>query len=321
MVTKIERVIVLAGGPSPEAEVSRSTAKGVHQACVELGYKADVWELAGDWMMRLAQRPRQGLFVFIALHGCPGEDGSVQGVLDLLGIPYQGSGVGACALAMDKIVSRIMFERAGLDVAAALWGAEAQDPEKVAEFIDEKRKVVVKPATGGSTIGVTILDKISGWPAAVDLCEKYGPVLAEEYIPGQEFTVTVLGDKAMGPVIEIVPQGYAFYDYDSKYKPGGSSHKVLHNPMNELENRMRVQAAVAAAALGCTGVSRVDFRYDIKYDRLVVLEVNTLPGMTPTSLVPDAAKAVDMSYAQVVQWMIEDGLKQRGLDASALLQA
>jgi D-alanine-D-alanine ligase len=308
----IERVIILAGGPSPEAEVSRSTAKGVHGACVELGYKAEIWELEGNWIERLAQQDRAGLFVFIALHGCPGEDGSVQGVLDLLGIPYQGSGVTACAIAMDKIVSRILFAERGLDVAAGLWCEELNNPEKVATFIDTHGKAVIKPATGGSTIGVTILDKISGWNTAIELCEKYGQPLAEAYIPGREFTVAVLGGKALGPVIEIVPQGYAFYDYDSKYKPGGSTHEILNNPLSELENKLRAQAAAAAASLGCTGVSRVDFRYDEKTNRLVVLEVNTLPGMTPTSLVPDAAKAVGMGYAEVVRWMIEDGLKQRG---------
>jgi D-alanine-D-alanine ligase len=308
----VERVIILAGGPSPEAEVSRSTAKGVHGACLELGYKAEVWELEGNWIERLAQADKAGLFVFIALHGCPGEDGSVQSVLDLLGIPYQGSGATACAIAMDKIVSRILFAERGLDVAAGIWCDGLRNPEVVADFIDTHGKVVIKPVTGGSTIGVTILDKISGWNAAIELCEQYGEALAEAYIPGREFTVAVLGGKALGPVIEIVPQGYAFYDYDSKYKPGGSSHKILNNPLNELENKLRAQAVGAAAALGCTGVSRVDFRYDERNDRLVVLEVNTLPGMTPTSLVPDAAKAAGMSYAEVVRWMIGDGLKQRG---------
>lgn len=309
----IERVIILAGGPSPEAEVSRATSKGVHGACLELGFKAEIWELEGDWIARLARENRQGLFVFLALHGCPGEDGSVQGVLDLLGIPYQGSGIAACAVAMDKIVSRILFEKAGLDVAAGLWGEDTQDPQLVANFFEQHGKVVVKPATGGSTIGVTILDRISGWGAACDLCSTYGQVLAEAYIPGREFTVTVLGSKAMGPVIEIVPQGYTFYDYASKYTAGGSRHEILNNPLNELENKMRTQAGVAAVALGCTGVSRVDFRYDEQSNRLVVLEVNTLPGMTPTSLVPDSAAAAGMSYAEVVRWMIEDGLKQRGL--------
>jgi D-alanine-D-alanine ligase len=309
---KIERVIILAGGPSPEAEVSRSTARGVLGACGELGYKAEVWELEGNWIERLAQQEKAGLFVFIALHGCPGEDGSVQGVLDLLGIPYQGSGATACALAMDKIVSRILFEKDKLQVADGLWCHGLDNPEAVTAFLEKHGKVVIKPVTGGSSTGTHIIDKLSAWNSALDDCRRYGEALAEAYIPGREFTVTVLGGKALGPIIEIVPQGYAFYDYHSKYKPGGSTHQILNNPLSELENKLRAQAVGAAASLGCTGVSRVDFRYDEATDRLVVLEVNTLPGMTPTSLVPDAAKAVGMTYPDVVRWMVQDGLKQRG---------
>lgn len=316
MVEGVQRVVILAGGPSPEAAVSRMTAAGMFQACGELGLAAEIWELEGDWLARLVALPKEGLFVLIGLHGCPGEDGSVQAVLDLLGVPYQGSGVAACAFGMDKIRSRILFEQAGISVAPGLWGEALDDAAQVAHFFDVHGKVVVKPSEAGSAIGVSIIDKLSQWPAAYRLAASYGAVLLEAYIPGFELTVAVCGREAW-PTLVIEVAGTAFYDYQAKYSPGGSAHVQATQIPPDVEMRAREQAVLAATAVGTSGVCRVDLRYDPVRNQLMVLEVNTLPGMTPTSLVPDAARLIGLSYTDVVRQMINDG-EQRWLQRRSL---
>ncbi len=311
MADRVQRIIILAGGPSPEAAVSRSSSAGVKAAFDTLGISADVWELDGDWIGRLAAVPRDGVFVFIGLHGAPGEDGSVQGVLDLLGLPYQGSGVSGSAVAMDKVLSRVVMAAAGVPVAAALHDEALKDPAAVAAFMDEHGKVVVKPVCAGSSVGVTIVDRISQWGAAMDKAAKHGPVLVEAFVPGVELTAAVLrgvDDVRVLPVIEITTPDDRFYDYASKYDVGGSAHVIPARVPAEVLARVETAALRAAEAVGARGVCRVDFRYDATADVLVAWEVNTLPGMTPTSLVPDAAKAVGMDYPALVRWMMEDGL-------------
>lgn len=316
----VNKVIVLAGGPSMEADISRTSAAGMCGALRELGLAHELWELEGDWLQRLANQPRDGLFVLLGLHGCPGEDGSIQAVLELLDIPYQGSGVAASALAMDKIRSRLVLQGAGLPVAAGLWGDAAADLNRLAEFMDEHGTVVVKPANGGSSVGVSLVKGFSQLGAAIADAEKLGPVLVEEFISGKELTVSCLGSRALA-VTEIVPQGSVFYDFKAKYSTGGSVHHTPAALPEAVTARLQQGAVQAARALGLAGAYRMDFRYDVANDRAVILEANTLPGMTPTSLLPEAAQHVGMTYAAVVRWMIEDGKNQwtirHGLTPSA----
>ena len=258
-------------------------------------------------MGRLVAEPKDGLFVLIALHGCPGEDGTVQGVLDLLGVPYQGSGVLGCAVAMDKVRARMVMAACGLDVAEAFYGEDLGDTGKVSAFLVRHGKMVVKPNASGSSVGVSIVADMADWSAAYELAAREGEVLVEAFIPGRELTVGVLGDKALA-VVEIVANKGAFYDIASKYEVGGSDH-ICPAILPDVVTTQAQQGAVKAAqAVAAKGACRVDFRYDGASGRVVVLEVNTLPGMTPTSLLPDAARYANMSYPALVRWMIDDSL-------------
>lgn len=306
----IKNTIILCGGPSPEAEISRVTAKGVASALRELMMPHEAWELEGDWMLKLAAQPA-GTFVFIALHGCPGEDGTVQGALDLLGLPYQGSGVLGNALAMDKARARTAMAEAGVKVAPALHGDALHDEAQVAQFLAEHGKLVAKPNAAGSSVGVAIFSHLKDWPKAYETAAKHGEVLVEAFIPGRELTVGVLGDKAL-PVVEIIPNKGEFYDIESKYAAGGSDHIVPAKLPEAATAAMQQGALKAARAVGARGACRVDFRYDEPNNNIVVLEVNTLPGLTPTSLLPDAARCVGITYPALVRWMIEDGLNRKG---------
>jgi D-alanine-D-alanine ligase len=304
----IKNVIILAGGPSSEAKISRVTAKGVAGALKELKLKHQIWELEGDWLARLAKQPKS-TFVFIALHGCPGEDGTVQGALDLLGLPYQGSGVLGNALAMDKARAREAMAAHGVPVAAALHGEALKDKTKVAAFLKKHRKLVAKPNAAGSSVGVAIFKSMAEWPKAYKTAADHGEVLVEAFIPGRELTVGVLGTKAL-PVVEIIPNKGEFYDIESKYAAGGSDHIVPAKLPKRITAALQQGAVKAAKAVGAKGACRVDFRYDDANNTTIALEVNTLPGLTPTSLLPDAARCVGTSYPALVRWMIEDGLKR-----------
>lgn len=318
-VSSLKKVIILVGGPSAEATVSRSTGAGMAKACAELGLNHEVWELEGDWMARLSALPKEGTFVLIGLHGAPGEDGTIQGVLELLGLPYQGSGVQASAIGIDKIASRNAFDMAGVPIAAA-----ALDPtlEHAEVFLEMKEKIVIKPALAGSSVGVHVLSKVEDVATALEDAKKYGPfqannpVLAEEFIEGIELTVGMLGNEAL-PVIEIVPQGSAqnglAYDFNAKYTEGGSSHVIPAKISEDMTKIVQQAALRAGRAVGATGAYRVDFRYNKSTQHVVALEINTLPGMTPTSLLPDAAAASGKSYTALVRWMMEDGLRQWSL--------
>lgn len=306
----IRKVVVLAGGPSAEAAVSRVSAKGIAGALAQLGVAHEIWELAGDWLARLVREPREGLFVFIGLHGCPGEDGTVQGVLDLLGVPYQGSGVLGCALAMDKVRSREVMRASGVEVAEGLVGDDLKDLKKVEAFLRTHGRLVAKPAASGSSVGVSLVGEMSQWEAAYATAAEHGAVLVEEYIPGRELTVGVLGDTAL-PVVEIVANKDVFYDYESKYAAGGSDHICPALLPEVVTARVQQGALKAARAVAAEGACRVDFRYDERTHRLVALEVNTLPGLTPTSLLPDAARYAGKDYPALVRWMMEDGLTRR----------
>ena len=304
-----KHVAVLMGGWSAEREVSlRSGA-----ACAAGARAARLPGVAIDVARDIAAvltdlKPDVALNV---LHGRPGEDGTLQGVLEILGIPYTHSGVLASALAMQKDVAKAMFRAAGVPVPEGLV---------VSRFEAGSRHLlpppyVVKPIAEGSSVGVYIVPEDHAHPPQELYREDwaYGDrVIVEKYIAGKELTCAVVGEEALG-VIEIVP-AVRFYDYEAKYAPGGSKH-LLPAPVSSFVYQQARRLALAAhLALGCRGVSRADFRYDDRIEGtggLVCLEVNTQPGMTETSLVPELAAHAGISFDELVKWMVEDASLNR----------
>ena len=299
-----KRVAVLMGGWSAEREVSLSSGRGCAEALREKGYDVveidpprDPAALAG----LLTPKPD---VVFNALHGRGGEDGHIQALLNLMGIPYTHSGLLASAVAMDKPMAKTVFAAAGLPVVE---GRVASREEILAETV-MPAPYVVKPANEGSSVGVIIVREGQNHALAAEQLKD--EMLVERFIPGREITVAVMGDKALG-VIEIVSRG-TWYDYEAKYAVGGSTHICPAQLPPEIYAEAEHIAVTAHQALGCRGVSRADLRYDdtgtatgAGPGKLYLLEVNTQPGMTPTSLVPDAARAAGISYADLCAWMVE----------------
>lgn len=292
-------VAVLMGGWSAEREVSLMSGKPCADALERAGYavtRIDLHRNIPDLLAALDPRPD---VVFNALHGRWGEDGCIQGVLDMLAIPYTHSGRVASTLAMDKPLSIELFRMAGIPTANhvtleidALRGQADPMP----------RPYVVKPAQEGSSVGVYIILEGSNGPDFAGWT--FGTAMVEEYIPGRELTVAVMGGKAMA-VTELKPvQG--FYDYEAKYTDGKTVH-LCPAPVPETVAQSCMEFAERAhKVIGCRGVSRSDFRYDPDTGRLVILEINTQPGMTPLSLVPEQAQHVGMSFEELVSWMVEN---------------
>ncbi|MDI1280245.1 MAG: D-alanine-D-alanine ligase [Brevundimonas sp.] len=298
-------VAVLLGGLSSEREVSLSSGKGCADALEAQGARVTRVDAGRDLAQLLAALKPD--VVFNALHGHYGEDGCAQGVLETLGIPYTHSGVLASALAMDKSRSKAVLKAAGVVVP----GGGLFDRFEVARRHVIPPPYVIKPNAEGSSVGVHVVMEGANRPVA-DLAEDswtYGEqVMVEPFIAGKELAVTVLGE-ATGPraltITDITPTK-GFYDYEAKYAPGGSIHvlpAVL--PPHVFERALR-QSELAHTAMGCRGVTRSDFRYDDIKDDLVFLEINTQPGMTPTSLVPEQAAHCGMDYKSLVRWMVED---------------
>jgi len=289
--------------------VSRATGAAVVAALTEAGYRVSAIEADRDLAARLAAlRPE---VVFNGLHGRAGEDGCVQGILQVLGIPYTHSGVLASALAMRKDVAKTVFRAAGIPVPDGMVVPRAEAAQRHVL----PRPYVIKPLAEGSSVGVFIVTaehehppqelNRDDWPYGDEL-------IAERYVPGKELTCAVMGDRALD-VIEILP-ATGFYDYEAKYAPGGSRHVLpaAISPIVYLE--VRRLAVAAHRALGCRGVSRADFRYDGSTEGtggLVCLEVNTQPGMTETSLVPELAAHAGISFSELVRWMVEDASLNR----------
>jgi D-alanine-D-alanine ligase len=301
------RVAVLYGGRSAEREVSLSTGVQVIAALRESGFAVTAIEVGDDLGALLAALSPRPDIVFNALHGRYGEDGAIQGVLDWVGIPYTHSGVRASSLAMDKLAAKALFSAAGLPVAqgqlVGIDELEAADPML--------RPYVVKPVNEGSSVGVEIIRKGDNRRAEIARAWRFGrAALVEEYIPGRELTVGVLGDRPLA-VTEIIAQAGEFYDYDSKYADGGSRH-VVPAPIHPASYHEALELALAAhRALGCRGATRADFRYDDtegEPGRLVLLEVNTQPGLTPTSLLPEQAAHQGMSFSRLCGWMVENAV-------------
>ncbi len=300
----IKRVAVLLGGRSVEREVSLTSGKGCAKALREEGFEAiEIDPQTSDLAAQLnAAKPD---VVFNALHGRWGEDGCVQGLLELLAIPYTHSGVLASALAMHKQRAKDVFRAAGLPLVKSI----VADRRAAAAGHLMEPPYVVKPVNEGSSVGVFIIRKGDNRPPAAlgsDTWTLSDEMMVEEFVPGRELTVAVMGLRALA-VTEITTS-LEFYDYEAKYAAGGSLHTLPAKiPGAVAEDAMRL-AERAHAALGCRGVSRTDFRYDDTQgkQRLVLLEVNTQPGMTPTSLVPEQAAHVGMNYRALCRWIVED---------------
>lgn len=298
----LPHVAVLMGGFSSERPVSLRSGAACAAALRSRGYRVsevDVTREVGADLVRL--RPD---VAFNALHGPFGEDGAIQGILEYLGIPYTHSGVLASALAMNKDKAKIIARAAGVavvdHVVLSRHEAAARHP------IDPP--YVVKPIDEGSSFGVVIVHEGANAPAR----ELAGPdwrygdlVMVERYVPGRELTCAVMGDLVMG-VIDIVPVSEAFYGYDAKYSPGGSRHILPAKLSPNIYQAVQTMSRQAHAALGCRGVSRSDFRYDDERDELIWLEVNTQPGMTETSLVPELAAHAGLGFDELVVRLVED---------------
>jgi len=297
------RVAVLYGGMSAEREVSLSSGKQVIGALRAAGFAVTPIDVGADLRAVLAALDPAPDVVFNALHGRFGEDGAIQGVLDWLGIPYTHSGVRASALAMDKAAAKAVFAAAGLPVARGrvIEVAELADADPL------PRPYVVKPLNEGSSVGVSIIREGDNRRASVVENWRFGPTaMVEEYIPGRELTVGVMGDRPLA-VTEIAPR-QGFYDYEAKYADGGSRHVVPADVHPDTYARALDVALAAHRALGCRGATRADFRYDDtagEPGRLVLLEVNTQPGLTPTSLLPEQAAHLGMSFPRLCAWMVE----------------
>ena len=299
------RVAVLYGGISAEREVSLNSGRQVIAALREAGFDVDPIKVGDDLGAVIAALTPRPDAVFNALHGRFGEDGAIQGVLDLLDIPSTHSGVRASAIAMDKAAAKALFAAAGLPVAAGrtvdMAALEAADPLPM--------PYVVKPVNEGSSVGVEIVRAGDNRRAEVARGWKFGRVaLVEEFIPGRELTVAVMGDRPLA-VTEILADAGVFYDYESKYANGGSRHIIPAAVHPDVYAQALDVAVAAHRALGCRGATRCDFRYDDtagEPGRLVLLEINTQPGLTPTSLLPEQAAHLGMSFPALCAWMVEN---------------
>jgi D-alanine-D-alanine ligase len=332
------KVAVLMGGTTSEREISLRTGRGMAQALRRLGHQVVSVDAADGRLLTAGEEERAGPsadalvsaspatlvsaaalreadVVLIALHGGAGENGTLQALLELAGKPYTGSGVMASALAMNKAMSKRIFEQAG--VPTPPWLLVAMDGLTAAllktgdippAVEDLGLPLVVKPNEEGSTVGLTILEEWAGMVTALDEAARFGhEVLLERYVEGRELTVAVVGEQAL-PIVEIRPRS-GFYDYESKYTAGRSDYFCPADLPEPLAEEVRELGLKASRVLDCRGVTRVDFRLDAQ-DRAWCLEVNTIPGMTATSLVPMAARAAGMSYEQVVQRMLDLALEE-----------
>jgi len=291
-------VAVLMGGPSAEREVSLSSGRACAAALRDEGYEVVEVDAGRDLCLRLHDISPDA--VLNCLHGRWGEDGCVQGLLEWIGLPYSHSGVLASALAMDKQRSKEAFVAAGLPVVPSVIAKAAE--VRLGHVMPPP--YVVKPNNEGSSVGVYLVHEASNGPPelAEDMPEE---VMVEAFVPGRELTTTVVGDRAL-TVTDILTDGW--YDYDAKYKPGGSRHVVPADLPADIFDLCMDYALRAHHALGCRGVSRTDFRWDESKGAagLILLETNTQPGMTATSLSPEQAAATGMSFGELCKWMVED---------------
>jgi D-alanine-D-alanine ligase len=306
-----KHVAVLMGGWAAERPVSLASGAGCAKALRSVGF--DVTEVDVTPTIVADLQALKPDVAFNALHGPFGEDGGMQGILEMLRIPYTHSGVLASALAMRKDRAKVVAAAAGVLVAKGVTASRFE----VAKRHVMEPPYVAKPVANGSSFGVFIVKEGRSHPPQ----ELAGPdwplgdeMLVEAFVKGRELTCAVMGEKdgarALG-VIEIVSNVGAFYDYDAKYAPGGSTHILPAQVKPNVYQKIQQQAVTAHEALGCRGVSRSDFRYDDESDTLIWMEVNTQPGMTETSLVPELAAHEGLSFGELVRWMVHDASLDR----------
>lgn len=305
------KVALLSGGTSGEREISLASGKGAGEALESVGFQVCYLDPAQKEDIKALI---DGSFdvAFLCLHGKKGEDGTLQGLLEILDIPYTGPGVWSSATAMNKAKSKVFYEINGVPTAPSVYlkKEEPCDPQEVARLMNGR--CVVKPATEGSALGIYMVEGASEIEEALEkVFEIDRLALVERFIEGTELTVAVLGNNEPFalPVIEIVPQG-EFYDFDSKYAPGGSQHICPARLDEQTTARVQEYAAKAHQALECRGMSRSDFILDTEGNPWI-LETNTIPGMTSTSLLPDAARAAGMDFPELCTKLIEFALEER----------
>ncbi|MEM7268176.1 MAG: D-alanine--D-alanine ligase [Pseudomonadota bacterium] len=304
MSSSTTRVAVLKGGLSAEREVSLVSGAECAKALREAGYQVEEIDAGRDLAAQLsAARPD---VVFNALHGRWGEDGCVQGLLELMRIPYTHSGVLASSLAMDKPKAKSVFAAAGVPVMDSILASRAE----VEAAHPMQPPYVVKPYNEGSSVGIYIVEENANGPAKLG-ANAPDTLMVETFAPGREMTTAVMGGRALA-VTDII-SNTGWYDYDAKYKAGGSDHVVPADIPEDVHNACMDYAVRCHEALGCKGVSRTDFRWDESkgLDGLIVLEVNTQPGMTPTSLAPEQAAHCGISFPDLCAWMVEDAGLER----------
>lgn len=302
-----KKIGVLLGGLSSEREVSLASGNAILKALREKGYNPVAVDVARDAAAKIREAGVE--VAFIALHGKFGEDGAIQGLLEIMGIPYTGSGILASAIGMNKSVSKQVFRSRGLPVGpyAVLSKADAARADAVFDAIS--CPAVVKPNAEGSSMGVNLVFRNEDFGAAAADAFRYGDeILIEKFIKGKEVQVGILGNRALG-AIEIVPKR-AFYDYASKYEPGMSDHFFPARIPDAVYQRTLEAGLLAHKAIGCKGYSRVDFIVD-ESGAPYILEVNTLPGMTATSLLPDIAKGVGISFPDLVEEILRQAINQQ----------
>jgi len=293
------------GGASAERDVSLKTGKAIHAALRRRGYRATAIDVDASlpWVLK-----RKKIEVaFLALHGPGGEDGTVQGLLEVLGIPYTGSGVRASAVGMDKSMTKILVEREGVPVVSGVFVPMGTTPAPPREL---KWPLVVKPVDQGSTVGVSIVHTPDQWKRALKRARQQGSgVMAESFIHGREIAAAVLDGKAL-PTVEIVAPG-GFYDYAAKYEKSETRY-LCPAPLTKIQQRHIKELAVRSYhALGCDGAARVDFRLNSK-GRPFFLEINTIPGMTERSLLPLAAAQAGLDYDTLTERLLRGALQHRG---------
>lgn len=305
---KYEHVAVLMGGWSAEREVSLSSGKGCADALEREGYRVTRVDATRDLAATLTTLKPD--VCFNALHGRWGEDGCVQGLLEVLGIPYTHSGVLSSSLAMNKEQTKRIVQKLGVPIA------EGRIVTPEAALIEHALPppYVAKPIAEGSSVGVVIVreganrppESIRTIPVTRD-----NEIMVEKFIPGRELTCGVIGDRVTGIIDIVAAEHLTFYDYEAKYAPGGSKHILPAHIPDIVAERLQRHTLAAHRALGCRGVSRCDFRWDGEKDELIFLEINTQPGMTPTSLVPELAEHAGLTYGQLVAWLVEDASLDR----------
>ncbi len=307
------RIGVLMGGRSAEREISLKTGQAAYRALLRRGYNAVAIDVGPSLARELAEQKVE--IAFLALHGPGGEDGAMQGFLESINIPYTGSGILASAIAMHKVTAKLLLRAQGIPVptGAVVYRGESPTAGRFLRSAKLKLPVVVKPATQGSSIGVTIVTQPSQWKEALQLAHRYErEAVVEAYVPGHEVTVSILsgsdGKLLALPAVEIVAPG-GFYNFSAKYEKGKTQYLCPAPLSTPVTRRIRELAVRAYHAVGCDGAVRVDFRITPR-GRPYVLEINTVPGMTETSLLPMAAAQAGIDYESLTERILQSALRR-----------